>query len=96
MKNMLPEKDTEIVLRILSEELGVSREQLTPEASLTGDFATDSLTLITITMALEDRLELTIPDERAEAVRTIGDLFEMLAELFQERLDRNQARGVRS
>ena len=96
MKNLLSEKDNEIVLQILSDELGVAQEQLTPEASLTGDFAADSLTVIQITMALEERLEITIPDERAEDVRTIGDVFEMVSGLLQERLDRNHVRGVRN
>ena len=96
MKYLLSEKDTGVVLRILSDELGVPQEQLTPEASLTGDFAADSLTVIQITMALEERLEITIPDERAEDVKTIGDVFEMVSGLLQERLDRNQVRGVRN
>ena len=96
MKNLLSEKDTEIVLQILCDELGVAREQLTLEASLTGDFAADSLTVIQITMALEERLEIPIPDERAEDVRTIGDVFEMVSGLLQERLDRNHVRGVRN
>jgi len=96
MKNLLSEKDTEIVLRILSDELGVSREQLTPEANLKRDFSPDSLTLIQITMAVEDRLEITIPDEQAEGVETIADLFEVVSGLLQERLDRNQVRGIRN
>jgi acyl carrier protein len=89
MKNLLSERDTQVVLQTLSDELGVPQKELTPEANLTSDFSADSLTLITITMALEDRLGISIPDERSEKVQTIGDLFEMLAELLQERPSRN-------
>ena len=94
MKNLLSEKDTEIVLQILTDELAVPREQLTPEANLTGDLAADSLTVIQIIMALEERLEIAIPDERSEEVRTIGDVFKTVSELLQERLDRNHLRGI--
>ena len=36
-------------------------------------------------MALEDQLEIMIPDERVEGVHTVGDLFELLADLLQSR-----------
>ena len=85
MKDILCEKDARVVEEILTEELGVEREQLTPEARLMDDLGADSLTLVEITMALEDRFSLAIPDERWETVRTVGELHEALAELLQER-----------
>ena len=81
MNNLLSEKDTGIVLQILADELGVTREQLTDEARFDQDLGADSLSMVEINMALEDRLEISIPDERAENVQTVGDLFEVLAEL---------------
>ena len=81
MNNLLSEKDTGIVLQILADELGVTREQLTDEARFDQDLGADSLSMVEINMALEDRLEISIPDERAEYVQTVGDLFEVLAEL---------------
>ena len=84
MNDILCEKDAGVVEEILTEELGVQSEQLTFGARLMDDLGADSLTLVEITMALEDRFSLAIPDERLETVRTVGDLHEALAELLQE------------
>jgi acyl carrier protein len=82
MKTNLSEKDTQAVLDILVEELGVQETQLRPDARLQDDLGADSLTLVEITMVLEDRFNLSIPDEEWEKVSTVGDLFEALADLL--------------
>ena len=83
MNHLLPEKDAKAVLEILTEELGVQHSQLTTDARLKEDLGADSLSLVEINMALEDRFNLSIPDERLERVQTVGDIFELLAELLQ-------------
>ena len=83
MNNILSERDTKAVLDILVEQLGVQEAQLTPEARLEEDLGADSLTLVEITMALEDRFDLSIPDEESGKVLTVGDLFEVLGELLR-------------
>ncbi|MFO1477880.1 MAG: acyl carrier protein [Verrucomicrobiota bacterium] len=83
MKSILSEKHARAIEEILTEELEVQPEQLKPEARLIDDLGADSLTIIEITMMLEERFSLTIPDERWETVRTVGDLYEALAELLQ-------------
>jgi len=83
MNNILSERDTKAVLDILVEQLGVQEAQLTPEARLEEDLGADSLTLVEITMALEDRFDLSIPDEESGKVFTVGDLFEVLVELLR-------------
>ena len=85
MNNLLLEKDAEAVFNILVEQLGVPRAQLTPEARLQEDLGADSLTLVEITMALEERLDISIPDEEWERVTTVGELFEALANLLAHR-----------
>lgn len=85
MNNLLSEKDTEAVFNILVEQLGVPRAQLTPEGRLQEDLGADSLTLVEITMALEERLDISIPDEEWERVTTVGELFEALANLLGDR-----------
>jgi len=85
MKTILSDKDTQTVLDILVEQLGVPRAQLTPDASIKEDLNADSLTVIEIAMAMEERFHLSIPDEEWEAVSTIGDLFETLAKLLGTR-----------
>lgn len=82
MNNLLSEKDTKAVLDILVEQLGVQEAQLTPDARLQEDLGADSLTIMEITMAVEERFNLSIPDEEWEKVSTVGDLFEALAELL--------------
>ena len=82
--NTLPtEQDSEAIYAILSEELGVDRAQLTADAQIM-DFSPDSLTIIEISMALEDRFNLSIPDESWEQIKTVGDLFELVAELLEQ------------
>jgi acyl carrier protein len=84
MNDILPETQARMVEEILARELDVRRDQLTPDTMLVDDFGADSLTLIQIAMAVEDQFDLSIPDERWESVRTVGDVFEALAELLQK------------
>lgn len=79
---LLTKKDSEAVYAILSESLGVERAQLTPDARIM-DFSPDSLTIVEISMALEDRFNLSIPDESWEQIKTVGELFEYVAELLE-------------
>ena len=83
MKDLLAEKDAEVVLEILADKLEVAKGQLTPEAKLEHDLGADSLDVVVINMELEERFEISIPDERAETVQTVGDIFEVLAGLLQ-------------
>ena len=80
--NVLSEKDTKAILDILIEQLGVPEEQITLDARLMDDLNADSLTVVEITLALEERFNLSIPDEQWEKVSTVRDLFELLAELL--------------
>ena len=59
MNHLLPEKDAKAVLEILTEELGVEQSQLTTDARLKEDLGADSLSLVEINMALEDRFNLS-------------------------------------
>jgi len=81
MKTLLTEKDADAVYDILSESLGVERAQLTTDARIT-DFSPDSLITVEISMALEDRFNVSIPDESWEEIKTVGELFEFVAELL--------------
>jgi len=82
MNSLLPEKDAQAVYEILSEALGVDRARLTLDARIKEDFSPDSLTIIEISMALEERLNISIPDESWERVQTVGELFALVAELL--------------
>jgi acyl carrier protein len=82
MKNTLSDKQTQAVLDILVVQLGVQREQLTPNAKIEEDLGADSLTVLEIAMAMEDRFHLSIPDEQWETVSTVGDLLETIAKVL--------------
>lgn len=82
MNNILSDNDTKAVLDLLVVQLGVQREQLTPDARIQEDLSADSLTVIEIAMAIEERFNISIPDEQWETVSTVGDLFETLAKLL--------------
>jgi len=80
MNNILSEIDTNAVLDILAEQLGVERTQLTREARLEEDLGADSLELVEIAMALDEQFHISLPDEAIERVSTVGDLLDVLSE----------------
>jgi acyl carrier protein len=83
MHDLLSIEDDKAVFAILTHELGVEPSQLTADARLVEDLGADSLTVVEINMALEDRFNLSIPDERLERVRTVEDVYELLAECLR-------------
>jgi len=84
MNEILSEKDACILEDILTHELDAQPDQLTYDARIMDDFSADSLTVMEIIMAVEDRFSISLPEERWEKVKTVGDLYEALAETLQE------------
>jgi acyl carrier protein len=68
------EEITERVKSIIVEQLGVSMEEVTPEASFIDDLGADSLDIVELIMALEEEYDLEIPDEDAEKIQTVKDV----------------------
>jgi acyl carrier protein len=85
MNSILSEKDTKAVLEILVEQLGVEESQLTPEARLKEDLGADSLEKVEIMMALEELFQISIPDEAADNVSTVQDVFDAISDLVGSR-----------
>lgn len=81
MNNSLDETERQAVLDILAAQLALARRPADLEANLQADLGADSLDLVEIVMALEERFDVTIPDEAAERVATVGDLLVTLAEM---------------
>jgi acyl carrier protein len=61
------------VKEIVVEQLGVSADEVTPEASFIDDLRADSLDTVELVMALEEEFDQEIPDEEAEKIKTVGD-----------------------
>lgn len=58
---------------IVVEKLGVDPEKVTSEAAFTTDLAADSLDTVELIMDFEKEFGITIPDEEAEKIKTVGD-----------------------
>jgi len=61
------------VKKIIVDQLGVEEETVTPEASFVDDLGADSLDTVELVMELEDEFDLSIPDDAAEKIKTVGD-----------------------
>ena len=69
-----PEEISERVRSIIVEQLGVSLEEVTPQASFIEDLGADSLDIVELIMALEEEYDMEIPDEDAEKIQTVEDV----------------------
>ena len=58
---------------IITEQLGVDEEEITPTASFVDDLNADSLDLVELIMSLEEEFGLEISDEDAEKILTVQD-----------------------
>jgi acyl carrier protein len=85
MNNILSEKDTLAVQDIIIRQLDVQRDQLMPEARIMADLGADSLDVVEISMTLEELFEVTIPDEQWDQVETVGELYDELGRILQQR-----------
>jgi acyl carrier protein len=68
------------VKSIIVEKLGVDESDVTTDASFTNDLGADSLDTVELIMEFEKEFDLTIPDEEAEEIATVGDAIKYLEE----------------
>jgi acyl carrier protein len=61
------------VKSIIVDKLGVDENEVTPEASFTNDLGADSLDTVELIMEFEKEFSLSIPDDEAEKIGTVGD-----------------------
>lgn len=61
------------VKAIIVDKLGVDETEVTPEATFTNDLGADSLDTVELIMELEKEFNITIPDDQAEKITTVGD-----------------------
>lgn len=61
------------VKNIIVDKLGVDPEEVTPEKSFTNDLGADSLDTVELIMEFEKEFGISIPDDQAEKISTVGD-----------------------
>ena len=68
------------LIDLLVKELGLDKDKIRLEASFEKDLEVDSLGVVELLMALEDGFGVSIPDEEAERIVTVGDAVGLIAE----------------
>ena len=63
----------EKVKKIIVDQLGVSADEVKPEASFVDDLGADSLDIVELIMGIEEEFDIEIPDEDAEKLTTVGE-----------------------
>lgn len=68
------------VIDIVCDQMGVDREQVNENTSFVNDLGADSLDTVELLMEFEEKFDLTIPEEEAEKIQTIGDATKYIEE----------------
>ena len=74
----------EKVREIIADKLSISEDEITMDSSFLEDLNADSLDIFELIMALEDELDMEIPDEDAEGFVTVGDVVKYVKEHVEE------------
>jgi len=68
------------VIEIVSEQMGVDKAEISRETSFVNDLNADSLDTVELVMELEDEFEMSIPDEEAVKIQTVGQAIDYIKE----------------
>ena len=66
------------VISIVSEQMGVDKAEISKDTSFVNDLNADSLDTVELVMEFEDEFEMSIPDEEAEQIQTVGQAVEYM------------------
>ena len=72
------------VKKIIVEQLGVDDAQVTPDAHFIDDLGADSLDTVELILSFEEAFNISIPDEEAEKLETVGKALEYLEEKIEK------------
>jgi acyl carrier protein len=82
MTETLTETEMTKVQDILMHQLQINRDQIMPEAGIMEHLGADSLDMVEIAMKAEEEFNFTLPDDEAEKIVTVGDLYEAVGKLL--------------
>ncbi len=83
-KNKTMSQIEEKVKAIIVDKLGVNENEVIPEASFTNDLGADSLDTVELIMEFEKEFNLSIPDEDAEKITTVGEAIDYINQHIQK------------
>jgi len=75
------------VIEIVSEQMGVDKGEITRETSFINDLNADSLDTVELVMEFEDEFDMSIPDEEAEKIQTVGAAIDYIVEIVKNKED---------
>ena len=75
------------VVEIVSEQMGVDKSEITRETSFINDLNADSLDTVELVMEFEDEFDMSIPDEEAEKIQTVGAAIDYIANIAKNKND---------
>jgi len=73
------------VIEIISEQMGADKSEITRETSFINDLNADSLDTVELVMEFEDEFDMTIPDEEAEKIQTVGAAIDYIVNIAQSK-----------
>ena len=73
------------VIEIISEQMGVDKSEINRETSFINDLNADSLDTVELVMEFEDEFDMSIPDEEAEKIQTVGAAIDYIATVAQSK-----------
>ena len=79
----------EKVAKMLSEQLNVPVDSITPQSEVVKDLGADSLDVVELMMALEDDYGITLPENEVEGLKTVQDIVDMMNKLQKLKLFTN-------
>ncbi len=73
------------VIDIISEQMGTDKSEITRETSFINDLNADSLDTVELVMEFEDEFDMSIPDEEAEKIQTVGAAIDYISNAARSR-----------
>ena len=73
------------VIEIVSKQLGVAKDKIARASSFVNDLGADSLDTVELVMEIEDAFDLSIPDDAAEKIQSVGDAIKYIEDSLRDK-----------